>query len=257
MGSGVIIRGHRTFQGLPRAAARSTWRSSQSVHHLALPLILSNGLADACRAAKYLEFRLGLRRVDIRYPILRARHWPGSEPGRPRIITETKTGPGPVFCTGHQRGTQRIAFDVPAHPEEMMVAGNRYSLEPPLVDRPLTVSATRRLPSTGMGRGEPMHKARQSPVGRGRQQQMPMVRHETVRKNCNVPTTDCTGENVLESRVILRMFEEHRAFCAAIQYVKHKTAAGDPWTSGHDCDHQAISVPRCNSVSSRNDSRPH
>ena len=60
---------------------------------------------------------------------------------------------------GDESRTQWIPFDIPTHPQEVVIVANRDRLEPPLVNCSLSLEPTMYLPSSGVGGREPVHEA--------------------------------------------------------------------------------------------------
>ena len=142
--------------------------------------------------------------------------------------------PSPIFGPPYERGTQWIALDVATDPEKMIVVPYRYSFESPLIDCSEAGNAMGILPSAGVRHRQPMHEPRHSAVGFRSEQKMPVVRHDAVRKKCNVAAPKGIREQGDERGVVSNVMKKHRAFSCSIDYVEYQTRRALSPSSRHD-----------------------
>ena len=87
---------------------------------------------------------------------------------------------------------------------------------------------------------------------------MPMVRHDAVRKNCNLYSADSILEQTLERGVIAGSMKKNRTFGRSIENMENKAWRAFAPPSHHNHLAEAIAVPKAaGGVSSKNDLRPH
>ena len=55
--------------------------------------------------------------------------------------------------------------------------------------------------------------------------EMPMIRHDAVRKNGHLDPLDCFFNQILEGEVVARMLKKHRPFRRSIQDVEHEAGS--------------------------------
>ena len=72
---------------------------------------------------------------------------------------------------------------------------------------------------------------------------MPMVRHDAVRKKCDVAAVHCFLEQADEGRVVERIVKKHGAFGCSVEYVKHQSRGSFPPSSRHGSIRKATSMP--------------
>jgi len=72
---------------------------------------------------------------------------------------------------------------------------------------------------------------------------MPMVRHDAVRKKCDVAAVHGFLEEADEGRVIERIFKKHGAFGCSVEYVKDQSRGSFPSSSRHGAIRKATSMP--------------
>jgi hypothetical protein len=76
------------------------------------PFLASVGTTPNEAAADRLDFRLGLRLIDMLLPASRPRQWPI---GQELALGRSKTPPWPVFRAFDKPGSQRVPLDVSQH----------------------------------------------------------------------------------------------------------------------------------------------
>jgi hypothetical protein len=72
---------------------------------------------------------------------------------------------------------------------------------------------------------------------------MPMVRHDAVRKKCDLHPAGGLREEPFEGGVIARIMKKDRAFGRSVQDVKYKSWRSLPASSRHGRLAEAIGVP--------------
>ena len=72
---------------------------------------------------------------------------------------------------------------------------------------------------------------------------MPMVRHDAVRKKCDLPAADGLYQELLESGVIAGFVEKNRAFSRPIKDMEHNSWRSLTASSGHHRFAKAIAMP--------------
>src|SRR6188768_1973095 len=148
MGSGVLFRGHR-----PARPARTSFsEASHFSKHAGAPVLVSKWLVAADLFAKDFKFRRCLWNVETRNPVPRPRHRPRCQPRRFGVVLQLpETAPFPVFCAFDERGPAGIALDIAAHPQKVIVGGDRNRPEAALVHRALAVGAVNVTPAPRVG----------------------------------------------------------------------------------------------------------
>ncbi len=131
----------------------------------------------------------------------------------------------------------------------MTVVPDRDSFEAALIDCSETGDAVDGLPPPRVRGRHPVHEARQGAVHVWGYDEMPMVRHDAVRKNCHVDTRDGFVEQVLEREIVAGIMEKNRAFGRSIQYVEYQSGGVFPLSSRHSGMTEAIPVPGCSLAS--------
>jgi len=125
-----------------------------------LPVLRAVGRTPVYRRPQVSSFvgNLELHEVD---PILRPRHRPLSETNRrPTSSALSQAAPRPVLRTRDQPCSKGIPLDVSAQPKKIGVARHSERLKSPLIDVTGAGSASPRVPSLAVGRGQPRHERR-------------------------------------------------------------------------------------------------
>ena len=130
----------------------------------------------------------------------------------------------------------------------MRVAGNRNRFEASLVDCAETRNAMGILPAARMRCSQPVHEAGKGAVGLWSDDEMPMVRHDAVRKKCHVDALDGFFEQVFKREIVAGVMKEQRPFRRSIQHVKNHSCGAFPVPSGHGVSPEAIGVPIVNRI---------
>ena len=73
---------------------------------------------------------------------------------------------------------------------------------------------------------------------------MTMVRHDAVRKKCNVAAVHRFLEQPDEGRVVARILEKNRAFGCSIEDMKDQSRGSFSYSSRHGVVREATSMPR-------------
>lgn len=128
-----------------------------------------------------VEFRPALRLVDELGPIFRSRDWRRSDHGLlPFRGRSGQAGPFPVFRTPNQIGSDRVSLDIPHDGQKMRILLNWKCFETTLPDT--TGCITKPVMPADMACEQPVHPVTEITVAVWPQNQMKMVRHQTVRQ---------------------------------------------------------------------------
>lgn len=73
---------------------------------------------------------------------------------------------------------------------------------------------------------------------------MPMIRHDAVRKKCDVLSIDGSAQHVLERVVIPDVVKQTRLFRSSVDDVKYEAGSGHTRAPWHDGVINASAVPR-------------
>ena len=151
----VSVEGHlRPIDSRP--SARSERRTKvQPCGDLIHPCIIAERPPANSRVSQTRQFLLGLRHVDpfdplVAVPVGRPRHGPGGERYRVCDRWLAKTGPWPIFRTGHEIGPQRVAFYVTNNRMKIVFCLNRKRLEPSLIEVAVSNFVVHQLPAFHM-----------------------------------------------------------------------------------------------------------
>ena len=168
---------------------------------------------------------------------------PSRKPCRVRVVKPLReTAPGPVLRAPDQRRSARVPLDVAADPQEVMVSLDGNVFEATLVHCALARRARVHPPPSRVGRLQPLHRARQRSLGWRRDDEMPMVRHEAVRKKRNAEFFDGDGKERFERVVITCRFEKQAFSRPAVDNVEDVPSGSPSPVSGHAAD-GATGVP--------------
>jgi hypothetical protein len=98
-----------------------------------LPVVTAVRRAAGEAVADRLQFRLGLRAIDVLQPPATARHRAGVQ-RRPVVAGQSEAAVRPVLSAADQVGPQGVAFDVPQHGQQVLILLNGERLEASLPD---------------------------------------------------------------------------------------------------------------------------
>src|SRR5271166_4895526 len=153
--------------------------------------------------------------------------------------TSPEAAPPPSLGPLDQPRAEGIAFDVPAHCQEMAVILNRKGFEPTLIQVASTGRMAMGMPPLRVGHGEPAHELRQVPVLSRPDHQMKMVGHHAIGQQPHVIPRHRLADCPLEGRVIVLVTEDRQPRIGAIQRVVNQPSLGSSRWSTH-----AVSLPR-------------
>lgn len=123
--------------------------------------------------------------------------------------------------------TERIPLDVPTECEEVPIGLHKEGLVTALVQMTEPDRFVRGSPSLGMCQGQPSHERREIAVMTGMEYEVPMVRHDAVRKDTHLHSIPRLHEYLLEGHVVELRAEEPLAVVRPIEHMVHMPANVD------------------------------
>ena len=199
------------------------------------------GVAERCASVDATpqgrHLGVGLRLIDVLTPLTRTGDGPFAEHGLPIVIpfqSVPKTAPRPVFRPLHQIGAQSISLNVPADREKVLVILHGEGLEAALIKMARPDGVVMCVPPLRVSQRQPAHELGQIAVASRPQDQVPMIRHQTIRENPHVHPGQSFFQDALERRVVFRLLKDRRPRIRAIQNVKHHPAVIRSFGSSHD-----------------------
>ena len=202
------------------------------------------GRAAGDAAPQGRQFRFGLRLLQLAEPESRARHRPFAEERcRQRVLAlpVKEARPRPLFRARTQVGPQRVALDVPAHREKVIVLLDRKRLESPLIEMTGPGGSVVRMPALRVRQSQPTHEPRQVAVCTRPQHQVPVIGHQAIRQHPHVAAFASFLQHRLERRVIFRLAKDLSAGVRPVQGMKHHPAIIRSFGSPHDRHKVAVS----------------
>lgn len=177
--SGTVSR--EDFAGTAFLAYRGD--ESESLDHRHHPLSLAKRLTADHTLPQTLQLLSLFIRIHPAQPVGRSRDGPvthqgllmGVSVGRPPQAT-----PPPGFRPLHQSSPEGVALHVPAHRQQMLVGLDHEGFEPPLIQMPCSDRLPMGMPPLRMGERQPAHESRQVTILSRPDDEMPVVRHDTV-----------------------------------------------------------------------------
>jgi hypothetical protein len=139
-----------------------------------------------------------------------------------------------VLGSPDKPGLDRIAFHVPAHGEELLVAHDRNHVKAPLVDVAFADGAVADAEVLSVLLREPADEAGQIRGADRAQDQVPVVRHEAVRVQAHVDFGSARRHQAFEAVVLRWVAEEWSAVVAAVHDVVERSGDDPARDSGHD-----------------------
>ena len=103
----------------------------------------------------------------------------------------------------------RIPLDVTAHRQDMLVVLHRKRLVASLIQMTFTGGVVVRVVTLSMRQPQPLPEATHLAIDIGADDQMPVVRHQAVRKQFQLYTVERFGDDSLE-RFVIRIFVKDR-----------------------------------------------
>jgi hypothetical protein len=216
------------------SSARASRENPQPPFDHLTPGVITEGFSARQRLPDGVLFVLCLRLVDVRDPINGSWNRPFTEERcLAAFLPPREAGPSPVFRMLDETRSKRIALDVSTDPEKVSVVADGNRFETSLIDCSLSIELADRLPSSRVRSREPVHEAGERSVHSWREQKMPVVWHDTVRKKRNVASSDGQPEDTFESLVVCGVLEKSRTFCGSVDDMEVQTGGGDTRTPGH------------------------
>jgi len=114
----------------------------------------------------------------------------------------------------------------------MLIGLDRKRLEAALIDRPGAGTVVVGMPAFGMRHRDPPQDFREFSVASGPEEQVPMIRHQTIGRNAEPRVALRLGQNLLERPVIRRFLTQGQAAHAPIQHVIGEVTGGQARPTG-------------------------
>jgi len=134
-----------------------------------------------------------------------------------------QAGPTPILGAFDQVRPQRVTLDITGNRQEMRVFLDREALEPALVQVANANLPVVLLPSARVRHRQPLHEPAELSVLLRGQKQVPMIRHQAVRKQLNRLSFEGIRHDPLERGKILILLEDAASPDATIKHVEGDT----------------------------------
>ena len=160
---------------------------------------------------------------------------------RPRIqrrraeANRRRTRPRPVLGAFHQPGTQRIAFDVTQHGQEVVVLLDGEGAKASLVDMAAAVVVL--MVAADMSGEQPHHVVTQVSVGGRPEGKMEMVGHQAIGEKAHGSSFSRLAQQLDEGGVIAVFEENSTSAIASVEDMVTVAAQGSSWVSWHEEDY--------------------
>ena len=138
-----------------------------------------------------------------------------------------KTGPWPIFGTGYEIRTQRVAFDVTNNRMKIGFCLNRKRLEPSLVEVTVSNFVVHQLPPFHMDIRDVLDEGGKITIVLRPEHHVPMVRHHTVAADSHWPGTQSLCNRIDEAGIVVRRFEERTPAHGSIEHMKRRSTRSD------------------------------
>jgi hypothetical protein len=129
----------------------------------------------------------------------------------------------------------RVPLDIQAEPEEMKVLLDWHPPEAALVDGAATAGRRCPAPSLRVCCRQPLHVLRQDAINGRLHDEMPMVRHDTVRQQPCLVSSSGLCQHACESVVRRGLLEQRDAVRRTVHDVEHEPVETWQMTSRHRC----------------------
>ncbi len=231
--SGVAVR---CRIGLPRAAQRleRALQTQTLGRLLLLPHRRAIRRPTPQRPAQRFQFARCLHAVDVFQPAYRQRNRSSVQKIQTAALDPPcQTRPRPPFGAPHQLSAQGVAFDVSANGEKVLVFLNGEGLEAALVERPGTAAVVVRMPTHGMGQGQPVEEIREFAVLMRPENEVEVVGHEAVGQQAHRHLVLGLAQDTLEGGVVAVFVENGGTSHGAVEDVVDIAASSSTWPSWH------------------------
>ncbi len=225
------------FLGLPRTATGAKGAfEAQTYSGGGNPTRRSVGPTPPRTQSEGRQFVLSQGLIDETQPAVGSRYGPSAQQGSCLCCAALPTpqaAPPPVLRPRHQAGPHSVAFDVPAHCQEMPVRLDRERLEPPLVQMAVAAHPSKAVPAKGMHSRQPGHISRQGAVLLRVNHHVPVVRHHAVREDAHRNAIQSLRHHVHERCVIALAFENLRTPVGPVQDMVYDSTHSNARSSRH------------------------
>jgi hypothetical protein len=131
----------------------------------------------------------------------------------------SRTAPAPLLRSFDQPCTHRIPFDVTTDRQHILSGFDGKGLEASLIDMPFSYAVSMLMPPLRMREGQPIHEARKIPVLSGPDDEMPVIRHDTVGQESHCCSRTGLNQHPFKRRIIAIVIEQRPAGIRSVQDV--------------------------------------
>ena len=158
----------------------------------------------------------------------------------------------PVFSLFAQGRSQWISFYVTQHGKQVVVTVDRKRLESPLIQMPGAFRVIVGVPTHGMRVCQPPKEFRQLLVRHWSNHKVPVIGHQTIRKNRQRNSSDGFGKHSIECFVVLRLFKQCQSRHSSVEHMEAHSSRAFSRTSWH---HRSV-TKQTHRVKQNNELRP-
>ena len=126
--------------------------------------------------------------------------------------------PTPLFCPGDKSRSYGIPLNGATDREQILAGVHRKGFEATLIDMALAHTVPMLMPALSMGEGQPIHEPGQIPVLPRPDNEMPGIRHHTIRQQAHRGAGAGFHKYPLEGCIIVIVLEEDSSGARPIQY---------------------------------------
>jgi len=160
------------------------------------------------------------------YPASIPPHWPAREQlffGGRSCIPAIETAPAPVFGPLHQLRSQSIAFHITAQSQKVVILLHGKRLESTLVKVTGPGRLAMRVPALCVSQRQPANKTRQFTVFLRPHNQVPVISHQTIRKQPCSGASDSFLKHPFKCGEVLILRKNRHPGVCAVQHMIHPT----------------------------------
>ena len=139
----------------------------------------------------------------------------------------------PIFCSLTQIRSQGISFNISQYRQQMFVFFNWKSLEPSLIKVSCSFGMMVSMPTHRVRVRQPSKKLSHLCVGGGPNNEMPMVRHQDVRKNGKGNAIMGQSQYTLKCFVVILLLKKWQPSNCSVDNVEASSSRTNSWTSWH------------------------
>jgi len=187
--------------------------------------------------AERVEFGLGLGEVDAGEPIAGRIDGPlihRQQPFGPAVFSVVgEAAPGPLLGGLYEIGAQRVAFDVAADGQKVIMLLDGKAFEAALIERAGAGGAVVGVVALGVGGGEQAHKVTELSIVIGIEDKVPVVGHEAIGNDADGDELVCALDDALHGEVVGVFAEDAGAANGAVEDVIDEAGGGKSQAAGH------------------------